>query len=253
MMLKNVILMAEEIIEIEEEDVFIQPADDWFGDLTIRFANFIDDSAEFIRQFYFRYGGFGVILAVIGIIIGIIIITQIIKLIKYLIKKQLRKKKKARIITQATTVKIQNSGEMTKWQKDSDNSHWENEIRKGVAASVSLIKFKSNESKIMEDLITGKTPYQDYLSDVEGILFKLEEDIQEFVGKIALADKKVTLKETIKLRVGLEKINIRISNLKRLTAAFPEDESIKGLIELCEAFVQGSKGVEQGYIAALNA
>ena len=132
------------------------------------------------------------------------------------------------------------------------NICWET-APKSVAGSVSLIKFKGTEAKLIEELLSGNAPYQEYLSDVEGILFTLEEDIHNFVGKMTSVDKKVILKETVKLRIGLEKINIRIANLKKLAAAFPEDESIKGLIELCDAFLQGSKGVEQGYIAALNA
>ena len=253
MMIKNILFSEPETIEIEENYIPVQHADDWFGNLTVRFAQLIDDSAEYIGAFYDRYGGMGVLLAVIGIVVGLIIFFQIIKLIRFLIKKALRKRKKERIITKVNTVKIQSSGELAKWNKDAGDSHWENEIRKSVASSVSLIKFKGNETKLIEDLVSGKTPYQEYLSDVEGILFTLEEDIHNFVGKMSSVDKKVILKETVKLRVGLEKINLRIANLKRLAETFPEDESIKGLIELCEAFVQGSKGVEQGYIAALNA
>ena len=142
---------------------------------------------------------------------------------------------------------------MIKRKKPPGDSLWENEVRKAVANDESLARFKKDEIKKVKELTTGKAPYKDYIKDVENDLFTLEGDIHDFVEKISSVEKTVLLNETVKLRIGLEKLNIKISNLKEIAKAYPNDASINSLIELCEAFVKGSRGVEQGYIAALNA
>ena len=233
---------------------------DWFGSLSDWFNSLLSGAWDYMVGFYNSYGEIGVITALVGIFLVLFIIWLIVRLIEYFVR--LRKRKKLRQLRAKYAAHVKPAGAninnaqspkvMIKRKRPPSDDQWENEVRKAVANEKSIPKLKEDEAKLIDELIAGKTSYQSYLDDVENNLFTLESDIHDFVNKISTVKKPVLLNETVKLRVGLEKINIKVSTLKKLAEAYPKDDRISSLIELCEAFVKGSKGVEQGYITALN-
>ena len=255
----------ENSIFVEEENFTNEQSSDWFRSLSDWFSSLLQDSWKYISNFYDTYGEIGVITALIGIFVVLFAIWLIVRLIEFIIRKRRRKKLRELRAKYAAHVKpvsntisgnTENSHKpkvIVKRKKPPGDNLWENEVRKAVANDESLTRFKEDETKKVKELISGNAPYKDYVNDVENDLFTLEGDIHDFVEKISAVEKTVLLNETVKLRVGLEKLNIKISNLKKLATAYPDDDRIGSLIELCEAFVKGSKGVEQGYITALNA
>ena len=261
----EILLNTAEEIEIAENNPVNKQSSDWFSSLTEWFDSLLADSWKFLVNFYDTYGEIGVITALVGIFVVLFIIWLIARLIGFFIRLRKRKRLRQLRAKYAAHVKSVSNAENTnpdkpqtpkvviKRKKPPSDSLWENEVRKAVANDESLARFKEDEVKKVNDLITGKAQYKDYISEVENDLFTLEGDIHDFVEKISSVEKTVLLKETVKLRIGLDKLNIKISNLKELAKAYPKDDSINSLIELCEAFVKGSRGVEQGYIAALNA
>ena len=259
------ILKTAEDSEIKDNNLTNEQSSDWFRALSDWFSSFLSDSWEYIVNFYDTYGEMGVLTALVGIFLVLFVIWLIVRLIEYLIRlrkrrrmKQLRAKYAAHIkpvsnTAVANTNNPQAPKVMIKRKKPPSDSLWENEVRKAVANEESLEQFKVGENKLIEELINGTIPYKNYIDEVENLVFTLEGDIHDFVEKISTVQKSVLLEEAVKLRIGLEKVNVKISNLKRLSNAYPDENRINSLIELCEAFVQGSRGVEQGYITALNA
>ena len=129
---------------------------------------------------------------------------------------------------------------------------WEEEVAK-AAAEISAASDVSREAEILswENMISGASPYITKLAETEKALFELEDRIHAGINKITSLSKQELVMETAYLRVGLESLSRAGMQLKRLQAAFPEDTNIAALSELCDAFIQATKGVEKGFIAAL--
>ena len=255
----TIVLAAE-----NEEALYLR----WFRTATEVVEIYFDWIVSLVSGFYDEYGAVGMIVALFALCVAIAVLIYIIRLLKFLfynikrfffiitgIEKRRRKKEEKRR-KDAKTLKV-NYNNLIKWNDTSAShggmEHWEAEVAKVVEEiNTSRAAQREEDEKMWQDMISGEIPYSDKLNDIEKRLFSFEDRIHAIIGKITSMPKKDIVVETARLRIGFESLSRDMAYLIKLQESFPEDTNISSLAELCEAFIQATKGLEKGFIAALT-
>ena len=225
-----------------------------------------------VTDFYNEYSTIGVIVAAVVIFIAIFVLIFILGLLKFILRKiklffriitgiEKRRRERDEKLRRERMVRRDNYNDLLKWRSTSKNKgrehlgerYWESEVTKAAAEiTVAEAADRETEEQLWQDIISGAVSYNDKLGEIERVLFSIEDKINALIEKITSLPKEDLVKETARLRIGLVNLKKDKEYLQRLQETFPEDTNITPLIELCEAFIQATKGVEKGFIAALT-
>ena len=221
----------------------------------------------FITDFYTQYGNLGMVVGLVVVALAIVAVVYAFRFVGFLLgllkklflkvtgieRRRREKKENARLQKRA---RGENYNELLKWGKSTESrtgeDYWEEVVAK-VFAEVAAAKApnRDSEDRIWEGLLTGLVSYGDKLSDMERAVFSFEDKIHGLIDKITTMPKDELASETGRLRYGLEVLRQDTDRLKKLQELHPDDINISSLVELCEAFIQSTKNIEKGFLAAL--
>ena len=239
----------------------------WFERIIETVEPFFDRFVGFVTEFYAQYQILGLVVAVAAIMLTIVALVYAFRLLIFLLgltktlflkvtgieKKRREKIEKIRIQKKERSTSY---NELLKWGKKTEDRtseiYWEEAVEK-AAKEVMIFKAPDIAAKerVWQDMIAGKTPYDQMIEDMEKAVFSFEDKIHALIGRVTSMPKEELIKETGRLRVGIETLRNDTNNLKKLSEFFPDDTNIPPLIELCEAFIQSTKSIEKGFLAAL--
>ena len=222
---------------------------------------------NFMSEFYALYGNLGMLVALVLVAVAIVAVVYAFRFVGFLLRmiKKLflkvtgierRRKEKADHARMQKRTRGANYNELLKWGKTSEErtgeNFWEDVVAKASAeVALSRAPNRENDEKVWEGLFSGAVPYGEKLSDIERAVFSFEDKIHGLIGKITTMPKDELASETGRLRYGLEALSHDTDRLKKLQGIFPDDVNISSLVELCEAFIQSTKNIEKGFLAAL--
>ena len=242
----------------------------WFDRLVNWVEPHYNRFIAFITDFYAVYGALGMVVGLVVLAIAIVAVVYAFRFAGFLfrmIKKLFLKitgieRKRRETADHARSQKRERGAsynELLRWGKVNDRrtdetgeNFWEDVITKAAAeVAAARAPDREKDDKAWEDLITGVASYGDKISDIEKAVFSFEDKIHSLIGKITTIPKNELASETGRLRYGLEILKSDTENLKRLQEIYPDDVNISSLVELCEAFIQSTKNIEKGFLAAL--
>ena len=248
----------------------IDAAEEFYG-----FFEWLMDTVEphynrfinFVTEFYAQYGNLGMVVGLIVVALAIVAVVYAFRFVGFLLRlvKKLffkvtgierRRKEKADRARLQRRTRGANYNELLKWGKTSEErigeNFWEDIIAKAAEeAATAWEPNRENDEEVWESLFSGVVPYGEKLSDIEKAVFSFEDKIHGLIGKITSMPKDELASSTGRLRFGLEVLNRDTERLKKLHEIYPDDVNISSLVELCEAFIQSTKNIEKGFLAAL--
>ena len=239
-----------------------------FDSITRAVTPYFNIVAAAIRDFYAEYAEVGMVVAVIVLILAVVAFFFLLVFLKFLLHKlyklfrivtgmERRKKERLEMSRVRAAVRREEYKNLLRFNNttttQSAGHRWENEVAKAAAEITAANAMnKGADEQLWRTMISGVISYDNKLTEIEKTLFALEDKIHDVISKITSLPKEELVMETAQLRVGLEALNKDTDCLRKLQESFPEDANITSLIELCEAFIQATKGVEKGFIAALE-
>ena len=239
----------------------------WFDFLVDTVEPHYNRFVDFITGFYAEYGALGMLVGLVVLALVIVAVVYAFRFVGFLLRmlKKLflkvtgierRRREKADFARLQKRTRGASYNELLKWGKTTETrtgeNYWEEVVAKAAAEfAVARAPNRENEDKVWEGLFSGVIPYSNKLSDIERAVFSFEDKIHGLIGKITSMPKNELASETGRLRYGLEILRNDTDRLKKLQELFPDDVNISSLVELCEAFIQSTKNIEKGFLAAL--
>ncbi|MCL2016918.1 MAG: hypothetical protein FWG68_11800 [Defluviitaleaceae bacterium] len=216
-----------------------------------------------------NWGFVGIIVLVVALILAFFALRFVWRFIKLLCRKikklffkitglEEKRRQKLDKYRKETMAKKQEYDDLLKFHNEEkkqpiSTNYWEDEIAKVVDKIIAAGKMDTTiDSTAWEEMIAGTAPYDEKITEIEKKIFAIEDKIHSLVAQIASLQKQQIVVEMARLRIEFKVLNKNLDYLKQLQEAFPEDTDITSLIELSNAFMQATKGVEKGFVVALS-
>ena len=239
----------------------------WFDFIVDTVEPFYNQFIDFITDFYAQYGALGMLVGLVVVALAVVAVVYAFRFIGFLLRSikrlflkvtgiERRRREKADQARLQKRVRGANYNELLNWGKATEartgENFWEDVVAKAAAeVAEARAPSRENEDEIWEGFFSGAVPYAGKLSDIERAVFSFEDKIHGLIGRITTMPKDELASETGRLRYGLEILRNDTDRLKKLHELFPDDVNISSLVELCEAFIQSTKNIEKGFLAAL--